>query len=116
VERALWAVEVPEEAERIAKPRLFRRVLLGGRDSYDACRREALRLRKRGATAIVAPAAGIKPGRAGGQVVRGPDLADAPARDGRTLALFGPRPELRGWRCVQAGRPSARLLALVNHF
>jgi hypothetical protein len=116
IERSLWAVEVDPDEERIAEPRLFRRVLLGGMDTYDACRREARRLRTRGATAIVAPAAGLQPGRAGGQLVRALDLVDAPPRDGRTLALYGPRPALRGWVCVEAGRPSARVLALVNHF
>lgn len=115
IERSLWAVEVDEDEERIAQPRLFRRLLFGGVETYEECRREARRLRKRGATAIVAPAAGLKAGRAGGQHVRGTDLLDAPSRDGRTLALFGPRPELRGWVCVEVGRPSVRVLALVNH-
>jgi hypothetical protein len=115
VERSLWAVEVDEDQERVAQPRLFRRLLLGGGETYDECRREARRLRNRGATAIVAPAAGLRPGRASGQRVDGLDLVEAPSRDGRTLALFGSRPELRGWVCVEAGRPSARVLALVNH-
>jgi hypothetical protein len=107
-------VEVDENEERIAQPRLFRRLLLGGLESYDACRREARRLRDRGATAIVAPAAGLKAGRANGQHVDGLDLIEASPREGRTLALFGPRPELRGWVCVEAGRPNARVLELVN--
>jgi hypothetical protein len=116
IERSLWAVEIHADEERIAEPRLFRRLLIGGRETYEACRREALRLRRRGASAILAPAAALKPGRAGGQYVRGLDLIEAPPRDGHTLALFGPRPELRGWVCVQAGRPSPRVLELVNHF
>ena len=36
-------------------------------------------------------------------------------RERLAAALFGPRPELRGWVCVEAGRPSTRVLALVNH-
>jgi hypothetical protein len=108
-------VEVHEDQERIAEPRLFRRILLGSLDTYAACQREARRLRARGATAIVAPAAAIQVGRAGGQLVRGLDLVDAPAREGRTLALVGRRPDLRGWLCVEAGRPTARVLAHVNH-
>lgn len=109
-------VEVQEGEERIARPRLFRRLLLGGKHTYDACRSEARRLRKRGATAVLAPSAGLRSGRGGGQLVRGEDLIEAPNREAHTLALFGPRPELRGWVCVEAGRPSARVLALVNHF
>jgi hypothetical protein len=116
VERSLWAVEVLEEDEQVAQPRLFRRLMLGGTETYEECRQEARRLRRRGATALLAPAAGLKPGSGGGQRVRGLDLVEAPPRDGRTLALFGPRPQLRGWRCVEAGRPTARVLALVNHF
>jgi len=54
-------------------------------------------------------------GGARGQLVR-KELVEAPARDGRTLALFGPRPDVRGWACTDVGRPSARVLALVNHF
>lgn len=115
VERSLWAVEIDESEEHIAQPRLFRRLLTGGTETYDECRREARRLRRRGATALVAPAAGLMPGSGGGQQVRGLKLIEAPPRDGRTLALFGARPELRGWQCVEAGRPNARVLALVNH-
>jgi hypothetical protein len=116
VRRALWAVEVREDSERIGRPRLFRRTLRGGVDSYEACRKEARRLRARGVTAIEAPGAALRPGAARGQLVRGDKLVEASALDGRTLALLGPRPEVRGWLCADSARPTGRVLALVNHF
>jgi hypothetical protein len=115
IERRLWALEVTFDAERVARPRLFRRILRGGLESYDACRREGRRLRSRGATAVEAPSAGLVVSGARGQLAQGRDLVEAPARDGRTLALFGPRPDLRGWACLDRGQPAARVLGLVNH-
>ena len=114
VERRMWAIEVPELSEQISRPRLFQRMLRGGLETYSACQAEARRLRLRGATALAAPSAGLVLGGARGQLVRGKDLIEASARDGRTLALLGPRPELRGWACMDAGRPAARVLGLVN--
>lgn len=113
-ERRIWAIEVPDGSERISQPRLFRRTLRGGLETYAACQKEARRLRLRGATAVEAPSAGLRVGGARGQLVRGRDLVEAPARDGHTLALFGPRPELRGWACMDGGRPAARILGLVQ--
>ena len=115
VERWVWAIEVPEGSERVSRPRLFRRTLRGGTETYPACQEEARRVRARGDTALEAPAAALATGGARGQLVQG-DLVEAPARDGHTLALFGPRPDLRGWVCAEAGRPTTRVLALVNHF
>lgn len=112
-ERRVWAIEVPDGSERVSSPRLFRRTLRGGTETYRVCQEEAHRLRARGATALEAPAAALVPGGARGQLVRR-ELVEAPARDGRTLALFGPRPDLRGWACSDLGRPTARVLALVN--
>lgn len=116
IRRRMWAVEVPEASETVARPRLFRRTLRGGLNTYEACQDEARRLRGRGATALEAPSAGLVPGGARGQLVRGRNFVEAPARDGRTLALFGVRRALRGWACGDAASPTARVLALVNHF
>jgi hypothetical protein len=113
--RRIWAVEVPDGSERISRPRLFRGMLRGGLETYPACQAEAGRLRAQGATALEAPTAALVVGGARGQLVRR-ELVEAPARDGRTLALFGPRPDVRGWACADAGRPTTRVLALVNHF
>jgi RES domain-containing protein len=114
IRRRLWAVEVPEGSENVARPRLFQRTLRGGLETYAACQEEARRIRRRGATAIEAPSAGLRPGGARGQLVRGRHLVEAPPRDGRTLALFGVRRELRGWACMDEGRPTGRVLELVN--
>ncbi|MBA2631255.1 MAG: RES domain-containing protein [Thermoleophilaceae bacterium] len=113
VERALWAVEVNEEREVLAEPQLADRVLTGGLDSYSACRHEARRLREEGVTALSAPSAAVVAGGARGQRVAG-GLTEADDVDGRVLALFGSRPEARGWACCSPGRPQERLLPLVR--
>lgn len=113
VRRALWAIEI-EGLPRTA-PRLPRRVQTGGRDTYQTCRREATRLRARGATGLVAPSAALAPGAAGGWRVQG-GLRPAPARDGRVIVFFGRRPDLTGWPVVERGAPPEDTLARVRHF
>ena len=114
VQRHLWCVEVPPGSEIVHQASLDSGTLLGGPDSYAACREEARRLRKKGATALRALSAALLPGMAGGQRV-GRGLMEAERRDGQVLALFGRRPRLRGWVCAYAGRPSPRLLGLVRY-
>jgi hypothetical protein len=116
IERALWAVEVDEDAERIEQPELPRSVLTGDRRSHERCRREANRLRAAGATAIEARAASLIDGAAAGQVVEDGITRDASRRNGRTLVLFGERPSARGWQCVERGRPPEQVLQLTRHF
>ena len=115
VERSLWALEVDEASERVAQAELAAAVVTGGLDSYDACRVEARRLRTAGSSALSAPSAALLPGAARGQRVAG-GLVEAPERDGVVLALFGPRPIVTGWLCVESGRPPERLLPLVRRF
>ena len=43
-------------------------------------------------------------------------LRAAGLRPGDVLVLFGPRPLVTGWLCVESGRPPERLLPLVRHF
>ena len=114
VERSLWALEVDEASERIAEAELAAGVVTGGLDSYAACRVEA-RLLTAGSSALSATSAALIPGAARGQRVAG-GVVEAPDRDGDLLALFGPRPNVTGWLCVENGRPSERLLPLVRHF
>lgn len=112
VRRALWAVEVPDED--YPAPSLSPGVLAGGPQAYPACREEARRIRGRGAPGMVAPAASLLPGGAHGwRVERG--LVPAPARDARTIVLFGRRPDLVGWAATGEGRPREDLLHLVRH-
>jgi len=106
IERALWAVEVDEDAERIAAVKDASR-------SHPVCQAEARALRDGGATALDAPSAALAAGAARGQLVSS-GLVEAPDREGRVLVLFGPRPEIRGWRCVAAGTVSERILRLVR--
>lgn len=112
--RVLWAVDVDEGAERIMRPRLHRLTLVGGQATYDACRAAARRLRRRGATALVAPSAALREGAARGELTRDRDLVDAPGRDGRVLVLFGARPQTRAWACGAATSAPVRLLPLVR--
>jgi len=114
IERSLWAFDVDEKAETVAIPHLPRSVLLGGIASYDRCREEARKLRENGATALRSKAAALEPGGARGEVVVDNKLEPGPDRDGETLVLFGERPSLVAWRCVELGSPSARVLTLVR--
>jgi hypothetical protein len=114
VQRALWAIEVPDPAVRAAEqPVIPEAVLLGGIATYPACRDEARRLRDNGAAGLRAPSAALMPGRAGGWRVDG-GLRPATPRDGIVIALFGPRPDLVGWRVVDEGRPAPDLLEHVR--
>lgn len=110
IRRSLWAVEIEEPD---ARPVLPRRVLTADPESYERCRREARRLRKRGERGLSAPSAAILPGGAHGWRVDG-GLVPGPPRDGRVLVLFGRRPDLVGWEAVHAGSPSPKLLRRVR--
>jgi hypothetical protein len=115
IARSLWAVEIERGVERLATPSLPDATARGGLDSCPACRSEADQLRAAGATGIEAVSAALVPAGAAGEFVDGAHLRPAPPRDGRALCLFGPRPELRGHRCVEDGAPPAAVLALVRH-
>lgn len=112
IRRALWAVELDDR--KLAEPDLPREDLTGGRASYAACRAEANRLRRQGVRGLVAPSAALLPGGARGWRVAG-GLRPGDARDGRVFVLFGPRPDLTGWRATIAGRPGDGLLNAVRH-
>ena len=113
IRRALWAVELPEQPGDA--PELPVEVLIGGRESYGACRHEARRLHAGGAAGLVAPSAALRNGGAHGFRV---DAGVQPgvARDGCVIVLFGPRPDLVGWPATIEGRPSPDLLPRVRHF
>lgn len=111
VRRALWAVDLGDE--RLPDCRLPRSTLRGGVGSYVACRVEARRYLERGTRGLTAPSAALLPGGAGGWRVRG-GLRRAEPRDGRTIVLFGERPDLVGWKACDEGRPGAELLQRVR--
>jgi len=113
VRRALWAVEAPDDLDAQV-PRLDRAVLTGGLDTYGECRQEARRLRNGGAAALRASSAALLPGSAGGWKVDG-GLQRAAERDGSVLAVFGARPDFRGWLAAFSARPRSDLLARVRH-
>jgi hypothetical protein len=110
IDRALWAVEIPEAG--LASPRISAEHSTGDGASHDACRAEARRLAAGGAPGLIAPSAALKPGSGAGWRVAG-GLVRAADRDGRTVVLFGARPELTGW-CAAEGRPRADMLGKVR--
>jgi hypothetical protein len=113
VRRALWAIELPDDLLS-AGPRLSEPALTGGIETYEACQKEARRLRAQGAQALRAPSAAVLPGGARGWKVDG-GLHPAAERDGIVLAVFGPRPDFVGWTAAFAGRPRSDLLTRVRH-
>jgi hypothetical protein len=112
VRRAIWAVEVPDDLAA-AVPRLPVTLLTGGLATYEACRREARRLRANGAPALRAISAALLPGGARGCKVDG-GLQPAGNRDGIVLAVFGARPDFTGWMAAFTGRPRTDLVRRVR--
>ena len=112
VRRAMWAIEIPDLPK--ARPKLPKGTLRGGTATYARCRREAERLRKGGATGLVAPSAALEPEGARGSRVDG-GLKRGPAREPKVIVLFGRRPDLIGRAVVDKGRPPAELLAYVRY-
>jgi hypothetical protein len=114
VQRAIWAIDVPDAVlQATAQPALAEAVLLGGVATYPACRDEARRLRDGGAAGLLARSSALMPAGARGWRVDG-GLQPVPGRDGRVVVLFGPRPDLVGWRVVDQGRPGPELLERVR--
>lgn len=113
VRRAMWAAELPDDP--LPEPQLPAAVLTGDRDSYPRCQDEAKRLRKDGAPGLTARSAALLPGGASGWRVEA-GLRRGPMRDGRVIALFGPRPEIVGWSAAAEGRPPVELLEHARHF
>ena len=112
IARSMWAVELPADidaAEDVEIPEAT-----GGISSYAACQAFAATLRANGITKLRALSAALKPGGAGGQVTDA-GLREAPRVDGHVWVLFGTYPSLRGWRVVERGAPTARILGLVQH-
>ena len=114
IERALWAVEIPD-TEPETEPDLPDEVLTGGPETYSTCQDEAQRIRDEGATRLVAPSAALLPGEARGWRVDG-DLIRGEDRNGQTIVLFGDRPQIVGWQVVAAGRPTVDILHKVRYF
>lgn len=112
VERAVWAMELPNAG--YADAQLPRAEIRGGIHTYADCQAEAERLRATGARGLKAPSAALKRGGAAGWRVD-VGLQRGPARDGQVYVLFGPRPDLTGWRTA-VGRPTADLMPHVRHF
>ena len=115
VQRALWAIDLPEDlSSSVELVRLPDSVLTGGIGSYEQCREAARRLRAAGAKALRALSAALLPGGACGWNVDG-GLRMAAERDGIVLAVFGRQPGLVGWLAAFRARPPDHLLERVRH-
>lgn len=114
IDRAIWCVEVPDDSiVTAAEPALPHKTLTGGTGTWEACRKEARRVRHEGAVVLRAPSAALLRGGAHGWRVDG-GLQPAVPRDGHVIVLFGLRPDLIGWQVVERGRPAPDLLDRVR--
>ena len=113
IRRAIWAVEIGDEPTTL--PDLPPETMTDGPESWSACQQRATDLRKFGASGVTAPSAALRSGGARGWRVD-VGLQPGPERDGKIVALFGPRPDLIGWAASVEGRPGEELLARVRHF
>ena len=113
IRRQMWAVEIGDvRARHITLPAS---VLFGAIETYARSQARARALRAKGVRRIAAVSAALTPGGARGlRVDRG--MRPAEPRDGRTIVIFGPPSDLRGWVAADAARPSADLLDRVNHY
>lgn len=112
VNRVMWAIEIPGSGEAAA-PALPTAIMTGGIEHYRACRAEARRLRAKGATRLVAPAAAVLPGTPSGWRVDD-GLVPAPTRDELTIVVFGRSREAVAW-VAAVGRPAADIIPRVRY-
>lgn len=112
VRRAIWVVEIGDIGA-LRRPALQQAVLTGGMDTYSDCQREARSMRRTGASGLVALSAALLPGRAGGLVEGG--LRPGPDANGRTVVLFGPRPDLLAWKAADEARPPEWILSFCRY-
>lgn len=117
--RALWAVEIDIERERIPESAqdvdLADDVVTGGPATYTACQAEARRLRNEGARVVIAPSAALRPGAAGGWRVDA-GYRQGARRTGYVYVFFGRMPDAVGWAVVDQGCPPASVLSRVRYF
>lgn len=114
ITRAMWAIEI-SDAEPTEPPDLPLATLTGGTNTYDACQREARRLRTAGATRLASPSAAVLPGTPSGWLTNG-GLQPAWPRDEYTIVLFGARPEMVGWIAGLPATPEPEIIARTRQF
>lgn len=112
IRRALWAVEIGQPPS--LRPDLPGETLTGGLETWQACQRFAQGHRAN-TDGIITHSAALRPGGAHGWRVEA-GVRPGPARDGQVIALFGPRPDLVGWKAAEESRPGEELLADVLSF
>lgn len=111
VSRSLWAVEIPDvDVDTATEVDLPEDTGLAG---YLACQHLAREVRATGSTAVRTSSAALTAGGATGRRCELGALLPGSARDGQVWVLFGERPDLSGWVCVERGAPGAALLDRV---
>jgi hypothetical protein len=113
IERALWAVELADEA--LARPDLPKPTLSGDPSTYPTCQAEARSLRDAGASGLRAPSAALLPKTASGWRVE-VGLQPGPSRSESVVVLFGRRTDVVGWIACASGRPREDLLERVRYY
>jgi RES domain-containing protein len=113
--RALWAVEIDDDAPARAVS-MDLQTATGGLESYESCQAHARSLRAAGARRLIAPSAALAPGAAGGRTVAGGRERPASRRNARVIVIFGEPDGLVGWKAVDAGAPPQDVLPRVRHF
>lgn len=112
VNRALWVVEDDAESLTAQTPELPAAMMTSGQETYDACQREARRLREAGHQALVAPSAAMIGSRTEGYSI---NVGFQPqVHDAEVLVLFGSRPTMVGWLAV-VGAPPPEVVGRVHH-
>lgn len=111
IARSVWAIQLARPPR--TRPRLDDATLTGGASTYDACRREAGRIRAYGGQGLVAPSAALEPNSPSG-FTTDTGLRPGPRHAERVFVLFGLRPDLVGWAACHEGRPRVDLLHRVR--
>ncbi|MFM2078077.1 MAG: hypothetical protein RJA49_1967 [Actinomycetota bacterium] len=113
IERRIWAVEVPDDdLASVMDVALPHATVVGGVDTYGACRDAARQARAAGRGGIRAPSAALIDGGGWASGVAG--LGPATPRPAEVVALFGTGAHWRGWMCHDTGSPHPSLLPLVR--
>jgi hypothetical protein len=112
VRRALWAVEIPDEADVYdvsAEAPVSRDVLVGDPKSYAQCQQLKDAAMRKGFNMLKAPSAALARGSRGVRVSGGTTRPGPVARE-TIFALFGDPCNCTGWMVVETGAPPRHLL------
>jgi hypothetical protein len=108
----IWAIRIADV--EMHEPQLPLAALTSPPEGYEACRKEARRLRTAGVIRLFTVSAALKSGEAAGFHVGATGLTRASSRDGKVIVHFGRLPEAEGWCAAEGARPDAEVLDQVR--